>query len=86
MKCAAHPATETELTCATCGKPICPGCLVQTYPYPLLLILLGLVVGAVRGRCGVQRLLTTALSPPARLPGASGPVSNGYCKIAPREE
>lgn len=30
MKCATHPAVETALTCATCGTPICPDCLVQT--------------------------------------------------------
>ncbi|MDQ7820593.1 MAG: B-box zinc finger protein [Armatimonadota bacterium] len=30
MRCAAHPGVETELTCASCGRPICPDCLVQT--------------------------------------------------------
>ena len=30
MKCAAHPAIETNLRCGKCGKPICPKCLVQT--------------------------------------------------------
>lgn len=30
MKCAAHPAVETNLKCSKCGKPICPKCLVQT--------------------------------------------------------
>ncbi|MDP2917206.1 MAG: hypothetical protein Q8O16_04665 [Dehalococcoidia bacterium] len=30
MKCATHPEVETSLTCGKCGKPICPGCIVQT--------------------------------------------------------
>lgn len=30
MRCATHPGVETELTCAACGRPICPDCLVQT--------------------------------------------------------
>jgi len=30
MRCATHPDVETGLTCSKCGKPICPGCLVQT--------------------------------------------------------
>lgn len=30
MKCATHPHVETNLTCAKCGKPICPKCMVQT--------------------------------------------------------
>src|SRR3990172_1471515 len=30
MRCATHPDVETELCCATCGKPICPDCLVET--------------------------------------------------------
>ena len=30
MKCAAHPAVETNLRCGKCGKPICPRCMVQT--------------------------------------------------------
>lgn len=30
MKCATHPAVETNLRCGKCGKPICPKCLVQT--------------------------------------------------------
>ena len=30
MKCAAHPAVETNLRCGKCGKSICPKCLVQT--------------------------------------------------------
>ena len=30
MQCATHPGVETELRCATCGKPICPDCLVET--------------------------------------------------------
>ncbi|MDR5682570.1 MAG: hypothetical protein QN163_00870 [Armatimonadota bacterium] len=41
MKCATHPAVETGLTCATCGTPICPDCLVQT------------PVGMKCGRCGI---------------------------------
>ncbi len=30
MRCATHPAVETELRCATCGIPICPDCMVET--------------------------------------------------------
>jgi hypothetical protein len=30
MRCAAHPAVETELGCSKCGTPICPGCLHHT--------------------------------------------------------
>ena len=30
MKCAAHPAVETNLRCGKCDKPICPKCMVQT--------------------------------------------------------
>lgn len=30
MKCAAHPATETGLSCGRCDTPICPKCLVET--------------------------------------------------------
>lgn len=30
MHCATHPRVETVLTCATCGKPICPDCMVET--------------------------------------------------------
>ena len=30
MKCAVHPDVETNLSCAKCGKPICPKCLIQT--------------------------------------------------------
>ncbi len=30
MRCATHPDVETGLTCATCGRPICPDCLVET--------------------------------------------------------
>lgn len=30
MRCATHPNVETALTCATCGKPICPDCMVET--------------------------------------------------------
>lgn len=28
--CPRHPKVETKLTCASCGTPICPDCLVQT--------------------------------------------------------
>src|SRR3989304_4969303 len=41
MQCATHPGVETELRCATCGKPICPDCLVGT---PV-----GVVVGRLIG-------------------------------------
>ena len=30
MKCAAHPDTETGLSCGRCDTPICPKCLVET--------------------------------------------------------
>ncbi len=30
MKCAIHGNVETNLTCAKCGKPICPRCMVPT--------------------------------------------------------
>lgn len=30
MKCATHPDIETSLGCATCGRPICPRCMVET--------------------------------------------------------
>jgi len=30
MHCARHPNVETGLTCATCGTPICPKCMVVT--------------------------------------------------------
>ncbi|MDO8531323.1 MAG: B-box zinc finger protein [Dehalococcoidia bacterium] len=30
MQCAAHPKTETNLSCGKCGTPICPKCLVHT--------------------------------------------------------
>ena len=30
LRCATHPDVETNLRCGKCGKPICPGCLVQT--------------------------------------------------------
>jgi len=30
MRCAIHPEIETNLSCARCGKPICPKCLVET--------------------------------------------------------
>jgi len=29
-RCARHPGVETALTCATCGTPICPDCMVVT--------------------------------------------------------
>lgn len=28
MRCARHPDVETELTCSSCGTPICPRCSV----------------------------------------------------------
>jgi B-box zinc finger len=28
--CANHPGVETRLTCSSCGKPICPRCMVST--------------------------------------------------------
>lgn len=28
--CARHPKVETAVTCASCGKPICPKCMVYT--------------------------------------------------------
>ncbi len=28
MRCARHPGVETELTCSSCGTPICPRCSV----------------------------------------------------------
>lgn len=30
MRCATHPTVETELRCATCARPICPDCMVET--------------------------------------------------------
>jgi hypothetical protein len=30
MRCKRHPEIETNLTCAKCGEPICPKCLIQT--------------------------------------------------------
>jgi len=30
VRCATHPDVTTSLRCGKCGKPICPGCLVQT--------------------------------------------------------
>ncbi len=30
MRCATHPAIETNLRCGKCDKPICPKCMVQT--------------------------------------------------------
>ncbi|MBI2858637.1 MAG: B-box zinc finger protein [Chloroflexi bacterium] len=30
MRCAAHPNAETNLSCATCQKPICPRCMIET--------------------------------------------------------
>ena len=27
--CARHPSVETAISCATCGTPICPDCMVQ---------------------------------------------------------
>lgn len=28
-RCARHPKNETAISCATCGTPICPECMVQ---------------------------------------------------------
>jgi hypothetical protein len=28
-RCANHPSVETYVSCASCGKPICPDCMVQ---------------------------------------------------------
>ena len=28
-RCANHPSVETLVSCANCGKPICPDCMVQ---------------------------------------------------------
>lgn len=47
MRCATHPGVETSLRCAKCGKPICPGCMVQT------------PVGARCGDCAQLRPLPT---------------------------
>lgn len=30
MRCARHPGVETGLSCANCGTPICPKCMVVT--------------------------------------------------------
>ena len=30
MRCSRHPNVETALTCASCGTPICPKCMVTT--------------------------------------------------------
>lgn len=30
MKCYRHPNRDTRISCATCGKPICTECMVQT--------------------------------------------------------
>lgn len=30
LRCARHPGTVTYLRCASCGKPICPQCLIMT--------------------------------------------------------
>ena len=30
MHCARHPREETAITCASCGTPICPRCMVST--------------------------------------------------------
>jgi hypothetical protein len=29
-RCANHPSVETLVSCANCGKPICPDCMVQS--------------------------------------------------------
>jgi hypothetical protein len=41
--CARHPKVETGITCPTCGKPICPDCMVVT------------PVGMKCRECGLQR-------------------------------
>src|SRR3712207_9004198 len=30
MRCYRHPDRETRVSCATCGRPICTECMVQT--------------------------------------------------------
>lgn len=30
MRCARHPKVETRISCSSCGKPICPDCIVYT--------------------------------------------------------
>lgn len=30
MRCARHPDIETNISCASCGGPICPDCMVYT--------------------------------------------------------
>ncbi|MGI8649646.1 MAG: B-box zinc finger protein [Rubrobacter sp.] len=30
MKCYRHPKRDTRISCATCGRPICTECMVQT--------------------------------------------------------
>ena len=51
MKCAAHPDTETGLSCGRCDTPICPRCLVET------------PVGARCRKCAnVRRLPTYSVS------------------------
>src|ERR671910_1078036 len=30
MRCYRHPNRETRVSCATCGRPICTECMVQT--------------------------------------------------------
>lgn len=30
MRCYRHPRRETRISCATCGRPICTECMVQT--------------------------------------------------------
>lgn len=30
MNCERHPQIETNITCANCGRPICPKCMVYT--------------------------------------------------------
>ena len=29
-RCANHPSVETYVSCSSCGKPICPDCMVQS--------------------------------------------------------
>lgn len=50
-RCAAHPEVETNLRCGSCGKSICPKCLVET------------PVGAKCRDCaGIKRLPTFKVS------------------------
>jgi len=66
MRCAAHPAVETELACGKCGRPICPRCLYHT------------PVGArCRACAGVRRLPTYQISLVYLLRGAGAALAAG---------